>query len=69
MLTKYIKSVLCGVAVRLFYIWDARCLKVKGASSACTQWHGALSSTTTEFGAYSLFLFNHFFYSYIPTTI
>ena len=27
MLTKYIKTLLCGVAVRLSYIQDARCLK------------------------------------------
>jgi hypothetical protein len=30
LLTKYIKSVLWGVAVRLSYIQDAQCLKVKG---------------------------------------
>ena len=28
LLTKYIKSVLWGEAVRLSYIWDAWCLKV-----------------------------------------
>ena len=30
LLIKYIKSVLWRVAKRLSYIWDARCLKVKG---------------------------------------
>jgi len=30
LLTKYIKNVLWGVAVRLFYIWDAWCLKFNG---------------------------------------
>jgi hypothetical protein len=34
LLTKYIKSVLCGVAVRLSYILDAWCIKVKKALSA-----------------------------------